>query len=230
MDGVTCTHTPSTVPHEVRRVTDVFMQYGIPLGLAPKAPARKPSLAVAPDEAAAAETIAGAGSHSTCGIHPGGKWSVKRWPTEKFVELITLLEREHGVHAVVFTGPRRTGRDRARARARVREHDLPRPASDSDLAAVMSRLTRWSRATAASCTWRPPWGRRRSGIFGSSEPAVWFPYQGAGPYRAAYIEVECRPCHRHECPLGHTRCLNELAAATVVGYVRDVMLRAKEAR
>jgi heptosyltransferase-2 len=61
------------------------------------------------------------------------------------------------------------------------------------------------------------------GIFGSSEPEVWFPYTGSGPYAAAYIDVPCRPCHQHVCPLGHTRCLNELGAAQVATQVMQVL-------
>jgi len=60
------------------------------------------------------------------------------------------------------------------------------------------------------------------GIFGSSQPAVWFPYESAGPYRAAHIDVECRPCHRHVCPLGHTRCLNELDPERVAVLVETL--------
>ena len=66
------------------------------------------------------------------------------------------------------------------------------------------------------------------GVFGSSEPSVWFPYAGEGPFRAAYIDVECRPCHRHVCPLGHTRCLNDLSAAMVAREVAAVMKDARE--
>jgi len=221
---------PIIVPREVRRVTDVFMQYGIPLGLAPKAPARKPSLAVAPDEAAAAERLLASVPAPRVGIHPGGKWSVKRWPTEKFVELIALLEREHGVRAVVFTGPdERAATERVRERVSGNATFLD-PLPIRTLAAVMSRLDAVVACDGGVMHVAAAVGTPTVGIFGSSEPEVWFPYQGAGPYRAAYIEVECRPCHRHECPLGHTRCLNELSAAAVVGYVRDVTLRAKEAR
>lgn len=221
---------PIVVPRDVRRVTDVFMRYGLPLGLAPAARAAKPSLALAPDEAAAADDLLKVASarRLRVGIHPGGKWSVKRWPTEKFVELIAILEQELDAEAVVFTGP-----DEPDATERVRERVSDRavfldPLPIRTLAAVISRLDAMVACDGGVMHVAAAVGTPTVGIFGSSEPSVWFPYEGAGPHRAAYIDVECRPCHQHVCPLGHTRCLNELSAAAVAQCVRDVT-RHKEA-
>ena len=66
-------------------------------------------------------------------------------------------------------------------------------------------------------------GTPTAGIFGSSQSSVWFPYQSFGPFRPAQIDVPCRPCHRHVCPLGHTRCLNELAPAHVADVLQSIM-------
>jgi len=223
---------PIVVPREVRRVSDVFMHYGVPLGISPDARAAKPTLVVAPDETVAANELLGAVGRVTgplVGIHPGGKWSVKRWPTGKFVELIQLLEGKFSARVVVFTGPgERDATDRLRGSVseRVAFFDvLP----IRTLAAVISRLDAMVACDGGVMHVAAAIGTPTVGIFGSSEPAVWFPYQGAGPYRAAYIDVECRPCHRHECPLGHTRCLNELDAAAVAQGVRDVLASAQEA-
>lgn len=222
---------PIAVPREVRRVTDVFMQYGLPLGLSPLQRASKPSLAIASDEAAAADRLLpSASARPRVGIHPGGKWSVKRWPSEKFVELIAILEQELGADAIVFTGP-----DEREATERVRERVtghavFMEPLPIRSLAAVMSRLDAVVACDGGVMHVAAAVGTPTVGIFGSSEPSVWFPYPGAGPYRAAYIDVECRPCHRHVCPLGHTRCLNELSAAAVARCVRDVATRAEELR
>ena len=217
---------PVIVPRDVRRVTDVFMQYGIPLGLSPHARASKPSLAIGAEEARAADRLLPA-TRPRIGIHPGGKWSVKRWPTEKFVALIEILQAAADV--VVFTGP-----DERDATARVRERvgaSIAKRVTFLDvlpirtLAAVMSRLDAMVACDGGVMHVAAAVGTPTVGIFGSSEPAVWFPYEGAGWYRAAYIDVECRPCHQHECPLGHTRCLNDLEPALVAAHVRDVMRR-----
>lgn len=224
---------PIVVPRDVRRVTDVFLRYGAPLGI-PTGRASKPALGVAPAEAAAADAwLANAGvspRRPRVGIHPGGKWPVKRWPTEKFAELIEALRNQVGAEVVVFTGP---GEAEATERVRARVADgapffpvLP----IRTLAAVISRLDAMVACDGGVMHVAAAVGAPTVGIFGSSEPAVWFPYENHGPYRAAHIDVECRPCHRHECPLGHTRCLNELSAERVVRDVRAVMELAREAR
>jgi ADP-heptose:LPS heptosyltransferase len=61
------------------------------------------------------------------------------------------------------------------------------------------------------------------GVFGSSECEVWFPYEALGPFRAARVDVPCRPCHRHECPLGTTACLNDLSAERVWSDLERVL-------
>jgi ADP-heptose:LPS heptosyltransferase len=208
------------------------MRYGAPLGIPTAQLATKPTLALAREEIAAAETLLRNASvgRPRVGIHPGGKWSVKRWPTEKFVELIDIVTRELGAQVVVFTGPdERDATERVRARADARAvfiDALP----IRTLAAVMSCLDAMVACDGGVMHVAAAVGTPTVGIFGSSEPAVWFPYPGEGAFRAAYIDVECRPCHRHECPLGHTRCLNDLSASAVAASLREVMTRASDSR
>jgi heptosyltransferase-2 len=61
------------------------------------------------------------------------------------------------------------------------------------------------------------------GVFGSAEPDIWFPYKALGPFAPALVPLECRPCHRHVCPLGHTDCLNKLTPETVLETLRGVL-------
>jgi lipopolysaccharide heptosyltransferase II len=215
---------PIAVPREVRRVTDVFMRYGVPLGIASDARAVAPSLSITPAERAAAdELLLRTSGRPLVGVHPGGKWSVKRWPSEKFVELIDRLRGQLGADVVVFTGPdERDATERVRGTgARILDVMPIRT-----LAAVISRLDAMVACDGGVMHVSAAVGTPSVGIFGSSEPAVWFPYHA--PHRAAFIEVECRPCHRHECPLGHTRCLNDLSPAAVAQWVSESMVTARE--
>ncbi|MDH4037622.1 MAG: glycosyltransferase family 9 protein [Candidatus Krumholzibacteria bacterium] len=215
---------PVSVPQSIRRVTDIFMQYGAPLGVTGSA--TLPSLSIRADERARADHTLerrGAVRRPLVGVHPGGKWSVKRWPTAGFVELIRTLSAQLGAEVIVFTGP---GEVAATEAVRAEIGDEARyapPMAVRELAAMLSRLDAMVACDGGVMHVSAAVGTPTVGVFGSSEPSVWFPYAGHGPYRAAFIDVPCRPCHRHECPLGHTRCLNDLSAAAVLAQVRDVL-------
>jgi lipopolysaccharide heptosyltransferase II len=197
-------------------VSEVFMKYAEPLGV--RGPAGKPVLVIGAAESVAAEARLGnAGAPKgtpRIGVHPGGKWPVKRWPAAHFVELVERIEKG-GARAILFTGP-----DERDATAEVvRRTRAPltvlEPLDIRTTAAIISRLDAMVACDGGIMHTSVALGTPTVGIFGSSQSSVWFPYQSFGPYRAAEIDVPCRPCHRHECPLGHTRCLNDLTAAHV---------------
>ncbi|HEX5132970.1 MAG TPA: glycosyltransferase family 9 protein [Candidatus Krumholzibacteria bacterium] len=220
---------PVSVPREVRRVTDVFMRYGAALGVGDVAGV--PTLRLMPAERARADdTIARAGARRVrplIGVHPGGKWPVKRWPAGKFIELIAALGTRCDADVLVFTGPtEREATDALRAGTTPGVHVAP-AMGVRELAAVVSRLDAMVACDGGVMHVAAATGVPTVGIFGSSEPDIWFPYAGAGPFRAAYIDVPCRPCHRHECPLGHTRCLNELTAGAVLDEIVGAMADAR---
>jgi lipopolysaccharide heptosyltransferase II len=206
-------------------VIDVFMLYAAPLGV--RGPARKPELAVSSAEADAAEALlenagAPAGGIPRIGVHPGGKWAVKRWPAAHFAALIDMIAAS-GARAVLFTGPGE--RDATEDVLRL----LPTPPVRMDAldmrttAAIISRLDAMVACDGGIMHTSVAVGTPTAGIFGSSQSSVWFPYASFGAYRAAEIDVPCRPCHQHVCPLGHTRCLNELLPARVASVLQSIL-------
>jgi lipopolysaccharide heptosyltransferase II len=206
-------------------VIDVFMQYAAPLGV--RGPAGKPVLVIGAAEADAAEARlenAGApvGGTPRIGVHPGGKWPVKRWPAARFAELVDLIAG-HGARAVLFTGPDEREATDEVARL-VRAPVVTLDAMDiRSAAAAISRLDAMVACDGGIMHTSVAVGTPTAGIFGSSQSSVWFPYASFGPYRAAEIDVPCRPCHQHVCPLGHTRCLNELAPSQVAAMVQSLL-------
>lgn len=217
------THPVRTAPG-VRAVPDVFMAYAAPLGIAARA--GKPVLPLSRGEMDAADAVlsrAGVpAGRPRIGIHPGGKWPVKRWPTEKFAALLETLDAG-GAAVVVFTGPGEAdATDRLREGAGGLATFLPEMGV-RDVAGVISRLDAMVACDGGIMHVSVAVGTPTVGVFGSSEPDVWFPYENEGPFRAAAVDVPCRPCHRHTCPLGHTRCLNDLGADAVAQRVEAVI-------
>jgi len=207
-------------------VIDVFMEYAKPLGV--NGPATKPVLAITAherdDAQAHLENAGAAASVRTprIGVHPGGKWSVKRWPAAHFAELVDRLEKA-GARVVVFTGPdERDATDEVMRRVTTSPARLE-PLDIRATAAVISCLDAMVACDGGIMHTSVATGTPTVGIFGSSQSSVWFPYQNFGPYRAAQIDVPCRPCHQHVCPLGHTRCLNELSPARVASILEPLL-------
>jgi ADP-heptose:LPS heptosyltransferase len=50
-------------------------------------------------------------------------------------------------------------------------------------------------------------------LFGPTDPQIWFPYQGLGPYQVLCRRDDCHPCGRHTCP--DFLCLPRLEAVDV---------------
>ena len=221
---------PVTVEPEIRSAIAHHMAYARPLGVDVDTAPAMPALALGPGEIELASGLLGALGIETrrpdrprIGLHPGGKWDVKRWPVASFAGLADLLTDSWNATVVAFTGPgeaRHTEELKALAGDRVKVlPELPVRA----IAAALSLLDGVVVSDGGIMHISAAVGTPTVGIFGSAEPDIWFPYESSGPCAAAFVPMDCRPCHRHECPLGHTDCLNLLTPDAVADTLRGVM-------
>ncbi len=177
----------------------------------------KPRLAPPEEGLLAGETLA------ALGIEPGtpylllgpcATWPSKEWPADRWLELISLLLDRTDLPLAVLVAP---GRESAwvglgsripRGRGGVLP-SLPLTEALAVTGSARALLTVDGGIMHAAVGLGVP----TLALFGPTDPDIWFPYSGSGPFRVMVRAPHCHPCDLHECPA--FICLPELEPAAV---------------
>jgi heptosyltransferase-2 len=154
------------------------------------------------------------------GVACGG--AAKRWPEERFGALAAFLERR-GLAPVIVVGP---GEGRlARSVSDAAGRDLPIVGEDLDaagLAGVVSVLDALVGNDSGPVHTAAALDVPCVALFGPTDPRRTAPL---GERSAVVVrgDLECAPCLRSRCPMGHRDCMRQLSVERVDSYLRRLI-------
>lgn len=216
---------------EIERLLQLLLPLDLPAMGVPVAD--WPEIVLPPAALDAADAFfAALGDVPVLGVHPGSVWGTKRWPLEYFAYVAGRAARE-GARVLVFGGP---GEEEAMARHTVElaARDLPGAAGTNlinlagalslpELAAYLGRLSCY--LTNDSGPMHLAWPQKTPvvALFGPTVRRLGFYPRGENAL-VMELPLECRPCGLHgprECPLGHHRCMRDMAPERVWPVVAE---------
>lgn len=197
-------------------------------------------LAVRPDELDEARRLLelhGVDAGAFCAVLPGARWESKLWPARRFGALLrTLCEQSRGP-LVLLGAPEEAART-AEILGYAQLPDSRFPAGGvvdlvgrttlRQLAALLALARLVICQDSGPMHIAAALNRPTLALFGPTDPARTGPWSAAA--QVVTNPVECAPCLRRRCPLGHQACLAELSPEAVLAKVREVEERFSAAR
>jgi lipopolysaccharide heptosyltransferase II len=154
-------------------------------------------------------------------MHPGGTWQSKRWPAGSFARLARLVREKMGASVVVVTGPKEEGiADRVWTEAGGAVKVLPFQPLRT-IAAVLASCDAVVANDGGIMHLSVAIERPTVAVFGPTEPDIWFPYEGKGPFALVSRRMDCAPCHLHRCE--SVACFEDIAPGDVLARLEDVL-------
>ncbi len=206
-------------------MVDFYARLAFEPGQAPRSPAPDPVLQRNPAaERAVRARLNLSPEDPLLVLCPGAEYGpAKRWPARHYAALAALCASEWPEAAIVLLG---SAKERALATeiAALSGQPLLNLCGETTLSEALALLSSASgvvsndsglmHVTAA-------YGRPQVAVFGSSDPRHTPPRSPRA--RVEWLHLQCSPCFRRECPLGHLDCLNRIAPATVFESLKQTM-------
>jgi len=143
---------------------------------------------------------------------PGANWPTKRWPAERFAELVSPLHRRFNLSAVVAGGDDAAGL----APLIPNTLDLTNRTTLPQLVALLERAALVIANDSGPMHIAAALGRPLVAIFGPTNSTRTGPY--ALPHAVVNSIAHCAPCYHRTC--SHHRCLRKLHIAPVLRAVQ----------
>ncbi|CAB5079452.1 ADP-heptose--lipooligosaccharide heptosyltransferase II [Olavius algarvensis associated proteobacterium Delta 3] len=146
----------------------------------------------------------------------------KQWPTDRFARLADKLQDAYGVKLVLFGGP--GDKDLGRvltSRMEGTAIDFCGQTRLGEAIALIQRcdlfITNDSGLMHVAAALNVP----LIAIFGSTDPVATGPASTNG--RVVRVPIDCSPCLKPECPLGHLNCMNLITVDMVFEATREFL-------
>jgi len=155
-------------------------------------------------------------------LAPCATWPSKEWPTARWGELVSLLLDRTNLPLAVLTAPGRASdwTDLADRIPRIRGGVMPALPLPEALA-VTSSSRALVTVDGGIMHAAVGFGVPTLALFGPTDPNIWFPYTGSGPFRVLARAPHCHPCDLHECR--EFICLPELEPSGVLDALDSLM-------
>lgn len=188
-----------------------------PCGLPPRLSAPE----LTPRARAALDDLGLSGAAPETLLVPGATWPSKAWPAGRWGRLAADLERTGRGPVVAIAPP--DGPPRAAADLTVADLDrggwLP-PLPLADVLSVLAASRRVVAIDGGLMHAAVALGRPTVALFGPTDPEIWFPYAGFGPFRVLCDRPACHPCDLHVCD-AHV-CLPDLEPSRVLATLDEL--------
>ncbi len=147
---------------------------------------------------------------------PGAEFgSAKRWPTEHFAQLALTIAQEDSATRIVILG---SAKDRevgdeivAHAPAVI---NLAGTTSLSEAIALIAHADAVVSNDSGLLHIASALNRKIVAIYGPTDPLHAPPFSDASA--SLFLGLDCAPCRQRECPLGHHRCMQNIAPQRVL--------------
>lgn len=168
------------------------------------------------------EMLTGGGSDEKLivAFHPGGTWQSKIWPADNFARLADMITENFHSRIILITGPGEGDITSGVRKAGSADIKVLPTLPIRTVAAVLSRCGLVVANDGGIMHLSVALGRPTVGVFGPTEPDIWFPYCDMGPFALATINAECAPCHMHRCD--NMECMRGLEPRKVFDRIMEV--------
>lgn len=152
------------------------------------------------------------------GVIPSATYQSKSWPREKFVSLVEMLEKRHGLVSLILWGP---GEEEvARSIARSVPGAICAPETGiAKLGALISELRLLVTTDSGPKHLAVLQGVPTVTLFGPTDPVIWDPMNES--HGVIYLELHCAPCKKRTC--SPNRCLSEIEPEDVMNRIADIL-------